>query len=446
MVGKGCLLLQRTDGWVLATTESPGVRQPLMNDSGLAPDALAQHVAEFVTQHELSDDRILLAPASFSVLAARFEASAADQRNRRTLAYRLESSLPLAAEEFVADFFCRGERVLGVALPIDDWLPIVQELDARGLHVQSICPAAMLALQAIQKTHQIDGYDVVVWQDESAAELARFEDRQLGQWHHVPADSRHVARLLAVEMLKRNEPARVALVNASPETRTACRQLEQARIELTEVDAPDLPESAVTAAAAALGGAATPWFDLRRGDLSTGDPHRSIRGPLRLCLVAALLLMITLSGAFLTRSWQNRQQVREFQSQQAKLFHQAFPTTPVPAAILSRLRSEKTKLAGARGDTQNVRLPTPAMSVLFELLAALPERERFRLRELRIENGQLDLDVEVAEHAGVTVIVQALEDRGFEVSAPSTVRQSDDMVSSRIFATYTRAPQDKEPS
>jgi len=139
------------------------------------------------------------------------------------------------------------------------------------------------------------------------------------------------------------------------------------------------------------------------------------------------------------KSVQYQRRSQELQRQQAAAFRTAFPQSRVPTAVLSRLRSEHGKLSAARSWRGEVKLPVSALHVLLEFLSALPDDQRYRFREFRIEDGKIDVDVELRSHNEANVLVSSFENRGFAVSAPTTVQQSQQTVSSRIFADLRSA-------
>jgi hypothetical protein len=69
------------------------------------------------------------------------------------------------------------------------------------------------------------------------------------------------------------------------------------------------------------------------------------------------------------------------------------------------------------------------------MLAALPSDRRFRLLEIRIEDGRLYLDGEVREHSDAEALSQLLRSQGIDVPAPRTQRLDDRRVSLRITGT-----------
>jgi hypothetical protein len=398
---------------------------------------VAKCVGEFIRDRRWSNTNIVIGVNSTSALAGSFELGDDDPRLRRTLLYDLERILPCAAEEIVADFSFAGNKVFAVALRIDVWLPIVIELEARGFRVQSISPVALMALQSYLDDADDDSTDVVLWQDDREIELFRFHDKSVSAWRHFHADERAVASQLAVESLTRFTPLRCELINTS-------EQYAQNGLECRERETGSVAEHALRTAELVLAGSRSPLIELRREELAAGDPSRPVRGSLHYLYAAAVLLLVAVTSVLWIRSIQYQRRTDELLRQQVTCFKEAFPQSPVPVAILSRLGSERTRLSGARSGNGDVEFPVSALHVLLEFLSALPADQKYRFRECRIEDGRIDLDVEVRSHNEANVLVSSFGKRGFSVTAPTTVQQGPQTVSSRIFAELRAAGRSRE--
>lgn len=435
MSAQGYFLLQDSSGWQIAAVGTDDeTLHKLQCDCDGPPNVLAEAVEEFIQERGLSNVNIVIGVSSTSALAGSFEVRPEDQRTRRTLEYELESVLPYAAEEVVADFICSGNDVLGVAVRVETWLPIVIELEVRGLRVQSISPVALLALQSYLDQVEPNLPDLILWHDDSTLEMFRCRDGAVTKWCRWYADIQAATRQLAIESLNQIGGARCELINASNEL----FELDF-DIEFSNTETASLAERALQTCAAILDGNRSPLVELRREELAAGDPNRAVRGSLQLLFAAAAIFLIALTSVFWIKSAQYQRRTHELQQQQVAEFRDAFPESRVPAAVLSRLRSEHAKLAGARSGKGVVEFPVSALHVLFEFLSALPENQRYRFRECRIEDGKIDLDVELRSHNEANVLVGSFENRGFSVTAPTTVQQSEKTVTSRIFANIRAA-------
>ena len=427
MSGKGVFLLQTLGGWRIAVIGAgEATFHELECAADVAPDALAQAVEAYVNERDVSNRNIVIGVSSTSTLTASFEVNPEDQRNRSTLKYELESFLPYAAEEIVADYTASGDGMFGVCVQIRTWLPIVIELESRGMRVQSISPVALMALQSYLGQLATNETEWILWHDEGSFDLFLCRDRTVGKWCHWDEDRNAAARQLTVESLHQPESLRCDLVNMTDDLKEVG--------EFHKIETESLSKHAFQSAASILEGSAAPLVELRRDELAAGDPHRAVRGSLRFLFAAAAIFLVALTSVFWVKSMQYQQGLDELQQQQVTTFQQAFPESRMPAGVLSRLHSEHAKLAGARSGKTDIELPVSALHVLFEFLSALPEDQRFRFREFRIENGRVDADVELRSHNDANVLVSSFEKRGFSVSAPATVQEGQRTVASRIFA------------
>ena len=92
--------------------------EPVPTEAGDSADELARRVLASLEQLGYAGQGVVLAVASRACLCSLTPACDASQRDRRTLTYRLEEYLPLAAEAWVADFVLRSGCVgIGVASP-----------------------------------------------------------------------------------------------------------------------------------------------------------------------------------------------------------------------------------------------------------------------------------------------------------------------------------------
>ncbi|MFZ5828653.1 MAG: hypothetical protein ACOY3P_01125 [Planctomycetota bacterium] len=464
MTQAGCLLLQtdRPSGnraWRLAIL---GDGDPAWLDlstaavDGTPPsvEVIADEAARFVAEHGLSRRRVVVALASTAVLCGSAEVASAKQaRNRRALAYQLEDVLPIAAEDAVMDFIVHKQRAFGVAVDVQSVLPLIAAIESRGLSVQSIVPAALLGLQSLLGELAAGSFDLIVWETEGALELFDLAGR-VTDWRHFAGSTETAAEQVLVEISRLSSAARVLLVHetegaisesptallADP-SQTAGNSLPVAQLPmLTEhIVAAPLGEFVRRASDSVVRGTMTPWIELRRGPLSIGDPHRAVRRDWRMLQYAAALFLLALTAFGATRAQQYRRAAGNALAAEQAAFRQAFPESPSPAAVLRRLESEYIKLRGARSDEAKVLLPPPALNVLHAVVSALPQGQRFRVEQIRIENGRLDLDVEVRTVGAAGVVADALERAGFRVEPPATEQRDDGSVAVRIFGRYEPA-------
>jgi len=430
MAQAGCLLLEMAQGWQIAGAGGAAPAwQTLSNSAALGPEELAAAVERFVAAQRLPRDQVAIGLHSASAWCVGFTANATDLRQRRLLEYQLEDALPLAAEQFVADFLVDGAHVLGIAAEVARLEPLVSALERRGLRVQSIAPAALLAAGPALAATNGGAARLVILQEDDGVSVFRV-GRQVQDWRYLPAEGAALARHVTVEALQAAGRLPARLVNVPPEFAAPLSGIDQVSCE-AESGAP-FAELVRQGAAAVLGGRQTPLIELRRGALSAGDPYRAVRAAGGWLLAAAALLLIGLTTFFALRAAQLEQAADTVAQRQAALYRQAFPGTTPPTAIVSRLESERAKLAGQRSDEAKIWLPPSGMNVLHSLVAALPDGIRFQVETLRIENGQIDLGLEVPSVGEAGQVATALARQGFVVEPPSTEQRAPQRVSVRL--------------
>ncbi len=435
MVQHGCLLLETSTGWRTITAGASPLRAVDVGDASVAARQLAQAVHEFVTTWKLDPRRMLIAPSATSTFFATFPADELGKAlNRNSLTYHLEDVLPFDAEDIVADFQIGESLTSSLCIEKQRWSAIVAALEDEGLLVQSIVPAAILACQSLLGEACARDAGVILWHEDATVDLFRVGKQQLLGWQHLPAQSDPLRQELTLTLLDETAPKTIVVINGSPELHDVLETIPAH--DVRDISMPSQEQHAARDAGQILRGKRTPWFELRRGALTNGDPARPYRGSLVSLYLAAALMLLTLTGACWWRAQQLRDQLAGVGRQQADVFESAFPGTPVPSAVLSRLSSEHTKVVGSRRVSSDLPVPRPALDVLYSLLQGLPDDVRFRLTEIQIENGELRLDIELRNHSDAGKMAGALESQGFRVVPPSTTQREDQAVQSRLEATW----------
>jgi hypothetical protein len=250
-----------------------------------------------------------------------------------------------------------------------------------------------------------------------------------------------LVQVLQVLALTRTQRLPVVCYHLDDELMSTLRQLPDIEIlDQPERELSTLPAAAAETADRALRGEQELWIELRRDALGAQDRLRALRGRIRLAVVAVCVFCAALGAAFLVRAHRYDRQTELAVKQSAKIYREIFPQGNVPPGVRSRLESELTKVKGIRGDSAELPSSPPALDVLCQMLAALPNNLRYRILEIRIDEGRLDVNGEVREHGDADKIATLLREHGFEVSAPSTQRQSSKSVTVRITAHRTGQP------
>ncbi len=252
-------------------------------------------------------------------------------------------------------------------------------------------------------------------------------------WRHLRFRHDTVLPLLAIEILERG-PLRIVAANASDELQVLLRGIEEVTPEFVTTE--PVAHHARQHGESILAGGNSPWIEFRREALAGGDPIRAVRDEVNWLTLAAALLLIVITLACWTRTVRNDKQTAQLLAQQESLFREALPGSRIPQGVVSRLRSERTKLRGAHVGGDRLELPVPALDLLHAFLASLPPNETWRFPEIDIDNGNLRIDAELPSHASANTLAGELRERGFQIDAPATTQTADQTVEARLFGHW----------
>lgn len=423
--------------WLLVETQS-GYRltkagdDPMVGDIVASPDLIPTEIAAAVQKRldELAyrGEPMLLATGSQNALAATFPCTnQAMARKHDAMAYAMEEFLPLAAEEIVCDFVVLGDEALGVGADVNALRPLLSSLEECGIVIASIVPTAILTLQRYVKNGGSRGRQIIAWQYEDTVDLFELIDGKPRAWRLLPASSEPLAREIQI-LGSASGVDEVRLCNFSDELR------EAGGAEVA-FDGQHPLLAASKSAAAVLTGREQPWIELRREPLGKYDPYRPIRGSLRICVIAAACILLSLSIAACIRADKYERVVEQYQQEQVSFFRRVFPGKRVPVGIFVRFESEQRRLAGVTGRLEGVPQLESAARLLRDVLAPLPEDLRYRLLEIRLEGDNVYLDGEIRSHGDADLLATALRDNGFQVDAPHTEQLAETGVAVTITAT-----------
>src|SRR5688572_27703816 len=100
-------------------------------EPGAPVERLAELAADVTRRAGYRGEPVLLAiPSAWCFAASISTTDLPSRRDRGARLFRLEERLPLAAEEFVADFIDSGPRSLGVCARLDQLRPVVEALES----------------------------------------------------------------------------------------------------------------------------------------------------------------------------------------------------------------------------------------------------------------------------------------------------------------------------
>jgi type II secretion system protein L len=445
MGARGCLLQETPSGWqVRAMDHKPATPQTVsvsVPETELA--ALAMRVREFVDERRLSRRRIVLAVGERSVCFIRRPLSGGMRPgDREAMTFVVEGSVPWDAEGMVADFACGEGFVTAVAIDQTRWLPLIAALEQAGLEIRSIVPGCMLAIQGLFEQGRLAPRELLLWRRPECCQLICVHAAPGGRglpvlWRWFAGDAEGIDRELAMADEASDAPAGIVVIDEL--AGTAEGMLSNPTRVVRQIPVSEVMSGADDLTRQILSGRREPWFELRRGALTLGDPLRSVRSSLGWLNAAALVLLMTVGIVSQWRSWQIRGRLDEIRADQRALFQQTFPGARVPVAVVTRLESEREKVVASRETGDDVVTPPAALELLDRLLSALPSDLRLRILEARIEQGDIVLDLELRSHGDAGVIASALERSGFVVTPPTTSQRDDVTVSSRVRASWRAA-------
>ncbi len=354
-------------------------------DEGRAPASIAGVVRRSLDRLGYRRQGILLAIPSAWCLAATIDLSGLDARENRAMLFRLEEQLPLAAEEVVADFIVRSERAMGVAARVRELQPLVDALEAAGIAIESIAPAALLAAQnsraggAIMLINEGPGVNVLAMRDGKAV-----------HWSLVADDPAAIDRETAIAATKFDAPPSIT------------------RSKDLYVDASD-------PAARVLDGVERPAIELRRGALASSDRLRQIRRPVNIALVAATIALFILAGAMLLRGEKYDRRAAELDRQLMAEFQRVFPSwSPPPANVRAVIDSEYRRATAA---TPPGKAPanTSALRLMFDVLSKLPADTKCSIDRISFGDGTFDLTARAKSLEQAEQLATAARSAGLDV-------------------------------
>ncbi len=435
---RDCLIVERPDDWFIVVGRET---EHLAADVSI--EELVTCVNLMVKLAGLKAPNCVIAPAATSCFFATIQGGdELDVRDRNALIYELESHIPLDAEAMVADFVVattptqrstaddtseskvttspveRGKTVSAIAVEVARWRELAEALETSGIPVRCIAPSATLATRALCRDLDLTRLTELLLVDDSQCDAVKVEADSITAWKHLAIDDTTLRRH---RVLDSAEIAHGVVVGADELPLTRLREAYQ-DVDLQTLDR-SLESLWIDGATLALSKQTQRWFDLRRDQLGPSDPLRPILPQLRLVTAAAVLFALAIAIGGWWRGQRIEHAIDQINADQRAAFEEAFPGSQVPAALVRRVRSEHTKVMGSRGATAEIDLPQSATEVLRQLLAALPESLRFRIKSLKIFNGQVDLELQVRTAVDAGALATALESHGFEVEPPVTTRK-----------------------
>lgn len=438
MQSTGWTILEQSDGWWIArvAADTSETRRIEINEQASVNELATAIAAQLADLGYRSQEDSILCLASIGCLAARMTSETVNgNSSREAMAFQLEELLPISAEQFVADFIPSRSGILGIAVDAEAIRPLVHALEAAGVSVRSIIPAALLATQHVLQapSNQVGPNSVLVWPSEIAYDVVRVQDGVISDWLYVRGDSSILEQNLWMLISGEDQdvPVFICRHGSDPESADDLQHYQRVAV-------PAFSEVVAVATRDVLIGQLMPTIDLRREKLASRTPYHSLQKLLAVAVAAACLLLMAMVAGLEYRCWQYEQSAQEYQQAMEQVFLQIFPKLQIPLGIRSRLESEHAKTVGLR-DTKKIPEVASAADTFREMLTALPETLRYRLTEISVQGRQLKMDGEVRSHGDAANLATALTETGFEVQPPRTVQESGGNVSVTLVAEYRAA-------
>jgi len=247
-------------------------------------------------------------------------------------------------------------------------------------------------------------------------------------WYMLHGDAEELSLHLAVAAQGLGRPLRVAAIDLDPGASAALKAIDRSHVSEIHASKQSMRAAALTAAASVLSGRIDAWIELRRGPLAGADADRRWLAPRRWALAACLMLLIGASAGMFWRSLRYDAAADAQQEQQGAVYQEVMGNANAPADVPSRLRSEERRLRLAAGGAERADLPElppdrPLLQLLHDVLACLPpaQKARFRLEQIRLEDGHLSLQGEARGISDAQVLAAALRQvQGLHVEDPHT--------------------------
>jgi hypothetical protein len=430
----------------LAVARIDGAQVELSDSQDFArenePAQTAERIRALLSERHHSGRPVMLALGSSRCVSTTLPVASARQiRKRGAIGFLVEPYLPWSVEEGIIDYeLLPGNRVFAVSAEARPLAAVVAALEERSIRVAAIAPLARLALEHhLRARSSLPASHVLLWRHEPTVDLWLVQNGRPALWNWLPDEASDVSRSLRLLALSEDvTPAVIGRNLPSDFLRAALADTGLQAVEIPALDGEDPLVAASQEAAAVLQGKRPAAIEFRRDQLVAEDRHRAIRRQLRLVQGTALLFLAALGIAFFNQA-RRMDLLRDAEDrQQTVLFQRLFPKERVPVAIHSRLQNEFARLKGVRGERADLPETLPFLAVLEPLLKSLPADLRYRILEMRIDNGQLYLVGQVRTHGDADRIAGALRGAGLEVGSPNTSRLEREGVEFRISAHVIR--------
>ncbi|MEM0925611.1 MAG: hypothetical protein AAGJ83_06205 [Planctomycetota bacterium] len=420
----GCLLEQSPSGWRLYCGNETVELDAFVSFSTLA-EAVKASIAS-----EKTPARCVLGLASsecfFSIIESDDKAIG---KERSATKYELERCFPLDAESMVFDAWpipsepsdTSSRRIAAIAVDESRLKGLVDALEDVAVDLMAIVPTvSLIAHTAVASLTKGSNQTLLIATPDSC-DYVEAGEKGLSQWKHwhqsLPELS--VPLRLAESDSIGDEPLRV--IGVGEDDREKLAEVSDRSVEPMASSAADLAKQTANRI---LSGRLSLTPNLRRDGFAARDPLVAVARPLRLATIAAFMSTLILLTASWLRTSKLEETVQSVSERQRMAFREAFPERRVPVLMMRTIRKEHRQTMGSRGRGRSVTLPTPATTVLADLLAGLSfaqqAKARFRILDVSVADGEASVTVRTRQAEEIGVIAKSLERSGFRADPPAT--------------------------
>lgn len=411
--------------WRLGAAEGSS---PVATAAEATLEARAAAIKEHAAALGTVEPSVVLALPSAWCLSATVSTEGLDRSSRRrAMGFRIEEHLPIAAEDVVADYVMGDDgQAMGVCAEFAKLEAIVAALEAAGVRVRHICPAALLAAACAADEHaKLDAVLVASAGEASEAgyDFVELRKGKPARWWWLAQDAAAIRDRLAAWTGPGEEGKRLVLIGCDAAGRKVLATrgpIESVDMKITRDEAAGRHLAKVAKTGESL------WLDLRCGRLGLPDRFEEYRKPLAALGVAVVVLLACLAGVMLWRGQQYAARAKECVQEQSRLFKETMPNQPVPGSIKGRLLSERRKLVAlggqaSEGGTSGAVQPVSALVRLRDVLRSLPAQGRYRILDVNIQPDLIRLEGQVPTHADADTVAAGVRQSGaYDVEPPKT--------------------------
>lgn len=353
-------------------------------------------------------------------------------RDYRTLCFAMEGSLPLDAENLVADFEYSGQGVFGVAADLESLEKLLADLRSNGIQVRSIVPLTLLALDQYLADER-ERHPVVLCQSGDRLEIIRLQNNTIQRWQTCDLEVQSVRRTLLIDLLDGSESVAISCLGI--EESFSSEIVTDTNLVFSNHPEWDLIVAAMRRADAVAAGTVRPRLDLKRAELTAGSV-----GPLwnyvQMVLIAGVLLLIALNVGFWIRGSQYLSAANDQKAIQSSIFKKVLPSQTVPVGVGSRLESELQGRQEQLGEELDLTQAKTLLNTLHELLAALPGDMRYQIEFLAVEPTFVRVQGVIKSTDDLEKLMMAFRKHGFRVKPPTTNNTSDGFVGFTLIVDW----------